>query len=152
MLKPGIFSRLRRWFDKHILLRPGIHFSCTRCGDCCTRPGSVYYTSGEVRQAAEYLDMDVALFKQRYISNRVGAVHESYTKDRCPLYKDGVGCTIYPVRPLQCSTYPFWEGNFRNEATIRRLERDCRGMGRGQFYSFKEVKRRVAEAREKARF
>ena len=40
-------------------------------------------------------------------------------------------CGIYPVRPLQCRTWPFWPENLINESAWKRAARGCPGMDRG---------------------
>ena len=41
-------------------------------------------------------------------------------------------CSIYPVRPLQCRTWPFWPGNIRDPESWRLASRTCPGMTRGR--------------------
>ena len=35
------------------------------------------------------------------------------------------GCSIYPVRPIQCRTFPFWEHFKKN---IKEVEDECPGI------------------------
>jgi Fe-S-cluster containining protein len=44
-------------------------------------------------------------------------------------------CGIYPVRPLQCRTWPFWEVNLESESAWRRAARGCPGMNRGRHFT-----------------
>jgi Fe-S-cluster containining protein len=41
------------------------------------------------------------------------------------------GCAIYPVRPLQCRTWPFWESNLSDKRMWDLASKKCPGMGRG---------------------
>jgi hypothetical protein len=46
---------------------------------------------------------------------------------------------IYPVRPLQCRTYPFWFQNLRSEKKWRLTGTACPGIGQGRRYSKDEI-------------
>jgi Fe-S-cluster containining protein len=48
-------------------------------------------------------------------------------------------CTVYPVRPLQCRTWPFWDGNLASPENWERSSRRCPGMDRGKKYSLKQI-------------
>lgn len=65
----------------------------------------------------------------------------------CILYKEG-RCTIYPVRPTQCRTYPFWPENVRSEAAWKRTAAECPGIGQGKTYSREEIIALVQESIE----
>ena len=53
--------------------------------------------------------------------------------------QDGRGCKIYPVRPLQCRTWPFWNLNLRSQNTWNQAGTKCCGMNKGELHSFEEV-------------
>ena len=40
-------------------------------------------------------------------------------------------CTIYPVRPAQCRTWPFWNSNLESPEAWDRAKSVCPGMGQG---------------------
>jgi len=42
------------------------------------------------------------------------------------------GCSIYPVRPLQCRTWPFWHGNLASRQAWDLASKKCPGMDRGK--------------------
>ena len=58
-------------------------------------------------------------------------------------YQDGVGCTIYAVRPRQCRTWPFWESNVRTPEDWQRTCRVCPGSGKGDLIPAEEITRRL---------
>ncbi len=74
-------------------------------------------------------------FSSKNISIRIepGIVLKNIPDGRCLFYDDG--CSIYPVRPDQCKTYPFWFENLRSVKKWRRLSRECPGIGCGPLYS-----------------
>src|SRR5262245_13427228 len=92
--------------------RGGLRFECTRCGKCCTgEPGYVWVTDDELRAIADYLQQPFE--EVRAVRTRLGhrglTLREKANGD-CVFYdRDLPGCTIYPVRPPQCRTWPFWE-------------------------------------------
>ena len=48
------------------------------------------------------------------------------------------GCTIYPVRPLQCRTWPFWDGNLASRQAWDRAAGRCHGMNHGHRHFTRE--------------
>jgi hypothetical protein len=53
------------------------------------------------------------------------------------------GCTVYPARPAQCRTWPFWESNTESRAAWDRAAAGCPGMNHGELISAEEITRRV---------
>ena len=51
------------------------------------------------------------------------------TRFDCIFWEDG--CTVYASRPLQCSTYPFWERIVESRQTWEEEAKDCPGMETG---------------------
>ena len=49
------------------------------------------------------------------------------------------GCGVYPVRPLQCRTFPFWDMNISSRKTWQAAGERCPGIGRGKAYSRQEI-------------
>ena len=81
----------------------GLKFSCHGCGHCCTFPGGfVYGSEKEFRRIAEYLDLPFETFLERYTEEIDGMV-SLVSPDGGPCVFYDKGCTIYPVRPSQCS-------------------------------------------------
>ncbi|NOX37052.1 MAG: YkgJ family cysteine cluster protein [Calditrichaeota bacterium] len=55
------------------------------------------------------------------------------------IFFDGQGCQIYPVRPLQCRTYPFWPEHLKSAYRWKMVARQCPGVNRGRLYSAEEI-------------
>lgn len=124
----------------------GLHFECTECGECCSGPGEgyIWITKPEIEFVAEFLKMPVGEFRREYL-RRVGLrttiIEHSATKD-CIFLRQIEGkkkCVIYPVRPNQCRTWPFWSSNLVNPNEWNTAARKCPGINRGKFYSFEEI-------------
>jgi Fe-S-cluster containining protein len=117
----------------------GIHFECRRCGECCTGdPGIVYADKNEALHIAEYLCMLFSSFADRYLYPLRDAYGiREHSDGRCFFYDNG--CTIYPVRPHQCRTYPFWFENLRSIKNWKRVCETCPGIGSGDLYSKEKI-------------
>jgi Fe-S-cluster containining protein len=63
------------------------------------------------------------------------------------VYFDGASrrCTIYPARPRQCRTWPFWNSNLESPEAWREVQERCPGAGIGEFVSLERV---IAQASE----
>ncbi len=105
---------------------------CAACeGKCCTgESGYIWLTPAEMEQIAAFLQMDTEDFKTtclrkvRYrYSLKERLVDGSY---EC-IFFDEVhrNCSIYPVRPSQCATFPFWD-YFKDH--IEEVVEECPGI------------------------
>ena len=125
--------------------RDGLRFECTQCGKCCSGfPGFVWVIEEELRAIAEFrgetLDEVIGLYTrvvngQRTLRDRLN--------DDCVFYEAGKGCSIYPVRPRQCRTWPFWESNITSPEAWQKTEGLCPGSGRGELISVEEITKRM---------
>jgi len=127
----------------------GLKFTCTQCGNCCTGPpGYVVFSNEEAKAIAEYLGLSVARFRKRYTRRILGrpslTEHESPQGYDCVfLERDEVGkalCTIYPVRPAQCRTWPFWKENIQSPGAWKRTTQMCPGSGQGRLYPIEKIR------------
>ena len=138
-----ISSRSDPWYAA------GLRFSCSRCGACCTgEPGFVFLARGEAAVIASRLGMEAGAFRRR-CTRKVDGRRSLTEKDdgRCVLYGGG-GCLVYPVRPSQCRTFPFWEWNVRSRENWEETAGDCPGMGKGRLYALAEIEALLAEGRD----
>lgn len=135
---------------------PGLSFQCTQCGNCCTGPsGFVWFTDAEAAAIADHLGLDEATFRQRFAHRRMGKWTLNETKvargqyDCVFLRRDAQGkalCSIYPVRPTQCRTWPFWPENLESREAWDDAATRCPGMKRGgQFVPVEQIRIRLGE-------
>ena len=125
--------------------RDGLRFRCTQCGKCCTgAPGYVWVNAEEVRAIAAYrgesVEQTLALYT--YEAGRRRSLREKGNGD-CVFYDKEAGCTIYPVRPRQCRTWPFWESNVVTPEAWEQTCEICPGSGQGDLISAEEITRRL---------
>jgi len=105
------------WYEK------GLDFSCTGCSKCCQVDGDVWVAPEEVTNIVQYLGdgggvSSIDEFRKAYIRAEItpaGGDQQSESwmclkrKEGACIFLDPSGqCGIYDVRPVQCSTYPFW--------------------------------------------
>ena len=48
-------------------------------------------------------------------------------------------CGIYAVRPLQCRTWPFWDGNLASKENWDASAKRCPGMNRGKQFTQEQI-------------
>jgi Fe-S-cluster containining protein len=118
---------------------PGIRFQCQGCGACCTgAPGVVRVDAQEAAGIAAFLELPL----QQVVDTCLFPWEDGYSvreddDGRCLFYENG--CRIYPVRPAQCRTYPFWISILRSEARWESIRRQCPGIGRGRRYTKADI-------------
>lgn len=118
----------------------GLRFTCTQCGNCCGgAPGYVWVTDDDVARIARSLSMPVQRFVELHVRD-VGvrrSLKERPDGDCEFLARDGSGkalCSIYAERPMQCRTWPFWQGNLESRRAWAEAAEGCPGINRGQHH------------------
>jgi len=121
-------------------LQWGCRFECQRSGNCCTgAPGRVWFSADERNAMARHLGLLPFQFVERYArraDHRWSLVEVESPRgyDCVFLETDASGrssCRVYPVRPSQCRTWPFWPENLKSEAAYRALSKICPGVKAG---------------------
>lgn len=79
-----------------------------------------------------------------YLVGKRRSLREKANGD-CVFYDAQVGCTIYPVRPRQCQTWPFWQGNVKTPEDWQETCEICPGSGQGKLFSAEEISQRLKE-------
>ena len=122
----------------------GLRFTCTQCGNCCSGdPGYVWATKEEIRRISEFLGREDEWLPKTQL-RRVG-LRYSLTEKKdgdCVFLKREGGksmCSIYPVRPLQCQTWPFWNGLLRSPESWAEAAATCPGMNNGAHHDFVRI-------------
>jgi Fe-S-cluster containining protein len=124
----------------------GLPFECTQCGDCCTgSPGFVWVNSNEVRAIADYLDKPVGEIRLLYTRPARGRVSlNEYANGDCVFFDPQARrCTIYPVRPMQCKTWPFWDSTTATPAAWAETCRACPGSGTGPLVPLNVIQQQI---------
>jgi hypothetical protein len=130
------------WYAK------GLRFECTGCGNCCRNHGEyafVYLTEGEVTAIAAHLELERAVFLKRHCQKEDGWITLRMDQPACAFLTPENRCSIYPVRPKQCATWPFWKENLARATWEGEVQECCPGVGNGPLYSAAEIDRLAAE-------
>ncbi len=120
----------------------GLRFTCTRCGNCCTgAPGTVRVSDVEIGALADHLGVDEDRFRRDYTGRlRGGGVSLGEKPNRdCVFWDRREGCTVYPVRPKQCHSWPFWSAVVHSEERWAEEAKGCPGMNRGALHDVARI-------------
>ena len=126
----------------------GLHFECTRCGNCCSGPdeGYIWITRPEIELLADFLKITIRQLRQKYLKRlglRTTVAEHPVTKD-CIFLQEIKGqkqCAIHPVRPNQCRAWPFWSSNLSSAGDWNKAVQKCPGVNYGKLYSFEEIQK-----------
>ena len=121
----------------------GLQFECLKCGKCCSGyPGYVYLSETDIERLSAFLHVDRTKFLEKY-TRLVRVFHEQRLSliEKFPydcVFWDKT-CTIYPARPHQCRTYPFWKRYLVSRREWNKIAEFCPGINRGKVYSREEI-------------
>ena len=152
---------------KRKFYKSGLRFECTGCGNCCSNPkGYVQLTMEEAGNIAAFLSLSESEFLKVYTDFQeqentfnLKSLHENspeilsqnsspQEKINSPEQTPRIGdciflvnnrCSIYPVRPLQCRTFPFWPENLKSQYRWKIVAEDCPGINQGRVYLSEEI-------------
>jgi Fe-S-cluster containining protein len=128
--------KVPKWYDS------GVRFSCQGCGQCCRsldgEEACVYLDGDDIRGMAAHLRIAEREFKALYTTQRHDLVVIRDPEKDCVFLRDGK-CLVYPVRPAQCRTWPFWKIALVKKNWDEKVVPGCRGVGKGRRYSRKEI-------------
>ena len=124
--------------NANLLNEDGYSFSftpsaCESCeGACCTGDrGYIWAKYAEIEKMANFLELTIEEFATMYLRKvkwRYSIIEKRLDVDNyaCIFFDNNLKrCTIYPVRPQQCRTFPFWE-TFKNNIT--EVKKECPGV------------------------
>jgi hypothetical protein len=137
--------RVHHAIDRRYFFADGLYFRCQRCGRCCRgEPGVVRVSAAELAALSAHLGVSVADLTASWSPDGAGGhcVPEKPGGD-CLFWRDGPepGCAVYPVRPRQCATFPFWLANLRSKEGWDAAAAKCPGMNTGERYDLEAILR-----------
>jgi len=112
----------------------------------------IWITKPEIEFLAEFLHISVEEVHEQYLrpeGSRTSIDVDPLSKD-CVFLKRVEGrrqCTIYPVRPNQCRTWPFWASNLANSRAWNKTTQDCPGVNRGPLHSQADIDKQKKQTR-----
>jgi Fe-S-cluster containining protein len=130
----------------------GLQFGCTQCSFCCTgSPGYVWLSDADIGRLCSFLGLDFDHFAETYCvyvnsnEGRALSLREKAGYD-CIFLAEG-RCSIYPARPAQCRTYPFWEEILETAENWVEEAKYCPGIGKGHWVLPESIQEAVQERR-----
>jgi Fe-S-cluster containining protein len=118
----------------NIISKEGFNFkfnqdACKECeGNCCIgESGYIWVNPDEIKAISEFLKIDEEIFKANFlikVGYRFSIKERPYKNGFACIFFDN-GCKIYPVRPKQCRTFPFWD-YFKSHP--EELKKECPGV------------------------
>jgi Fe-S-cluster containining protein len=123
----------------------GLKFTCSQCGNCCTgAAGYVWVSDEELGWLAAFLQLTVEQTVARYcrkIGSRISLKERVTPQGQydCIFLKEvkirpgqvKKVCSVYEVRPLQCRTWPFWDGILSSRKNWDAAGKRCHGINHG---------------------
>ncbi len=103
----------------------------------------MFLSAEDIDRLATRFDMDEDRFIAAYCKEvEIGPARRVSLREQenhdCIFWRHGA-CSVYDSRPVQCSTYPFWEGNLVNEQQWSAESKECPGIGIGALRSKEEI-------------
>ena len=133
------------WYHK------GLRFECQKSGACCKNHGDytfVYLAERDIEAIRGFLGLEREAFLARHCQTEDGWVTLRMDEPACAFLLEDNRCAIYPVRPKQCATWPFWEENLKRETWEGPVKDCCPGIDEGTLYPREEVERQARETEE----
>jgi len=127
----------------------GLNFSCKRCSTCCRYDsGFVFLSEEDLEKLTDSLDMEKDRFVKaycRWVTSLQGkkslSLKEKSNKD-CVFWESS-GCSVYKVRPLQCSSFPFWPSILSSPGSWKIAAAACPGMNTGELHTNEAIEKYV---------
>lgn len=123
-----------------------MRFQCqSGCIRCCEAKGFVYVTPDDIARLADHLGISGAEFRRRYLCGSPTLPRfRKPRKKQCPfLLADG--CSVHSVKPLQCSSFPYWPELLADAAERREAARTCPGINRGPLVNIEDAQKVAAQ-------
>jgi Fe-S-cluster containining protein len=100
----------------------------------------------EEENIRDYLEISKKWFRQRYLIKREGIYFgiKLEKNGRCPFLNSKGLCRIYPVRPTQCQTYPYWPELVNSRGAWLAEKKRCEGIERGKPVSKAHINKMLA--------
>lgn len=136
--------RSPRWFET------GLRFGCTACGRCCTNHGDysrVYLREPEAAAIAHHLGLAPEAFLRSHCRREDGWLLLRSDGAACRFLDAAGRCSVYPVRPVQCRTWPFWQEALDPRVWDEEVRAICPGAGTGVLHAADEIEA-IAAANE----
>jgi len=110
-----------------------LRFSCQPgCTKCCEVQGFVYLTEGDLQNMAEYVGLPARAFEDKYVVRFKQLLRLRKPRRAQCHFLTKEGCSVHPVKPVQCRLYPFWPELVEERAQWEAERKMCPGIGKGE--------------------
>jgi Fe-S-cluster containining protein len=94
--------------------------------------GFVYITEQDLVRIAGYIGLDPSEFEQRFVYRTRHSLRLRKPRQSQCHFLTETGCSVHPVKPVQCRVYPFWP-EYVEHRDIWDYEgtHKCPGIGKG---------------------
>ncbi len=137
--------------DSKVFYEEGLRFKCQMSGKCCTSRdayGFVYLNENDRLRMAQELELSEPEFRATFCTQTDGFWHINDPERDC-LFLQNKQCSVYRARPSQCSTWPFWRENLRDEgAWFKEVAGICPGAGKGPVIPKRRILQVLEEEKE----
>jgi len=117
-----------------------IRFKCQQgCSSCCKSGGVVLISDEDVPKISKYLKLSIEDFLKRYTKKDGKKIFLIDREINDCIFLEDDKCQIYPVRPAQCKTFPFWPQNLKSEKRWHIIMDECPGIGEGKEFSRQDI-------------
>jgi Fe-S-cluster containining protein len=106
----------------------------------------VWVTDKEMQAIAEYRGVsigEIRIHHTKLVGGRV-TLREFANGDCTFLDGNTRKCSVYPVRPAQCRTWPFWNSNLESPEAWAKAQTVCPGMGQGALVQLETIQQQAA--------
>jgi hypothetical protein len=105
----------------------------------------VYVNREDIARLASHLAISQAEFKRRYLCGVAPLLRFRKPRNKqCPFLNSN-GCSVHSVKPLQCSSFPYWPELLASAGERRQTAQFCPGMNRGPLVNIESASRVAAE-------
>ena len=118
-----------------------IQFKCQEgCSNCCTVSGGfVFISENDVKIIAKFLKISAEDFLKNFTRKKGNSLALIDRDEKDCIFLKNHKCSIYPVRPIQCRTFPFWPQNLKSEKRWSIIQSECPGIGMGPLFTKDDI-------------
>jgi Fe-S-cluster containining protein len=123
----------------------GLRFTCqSGCHYCCAvEPGFVFLNKEDIARLSNYLMLSQKEFVLNYCREvpfgSISYISLNEHKNHDCVFLEPTGCGVYPARPVQCATYPFWSTILHDYDSWLKEKKWCPGIDEGKLHTKEEI-------------
>jgi Fe-S-cluster containining protein len=123
-----------------------LRFACQPgCTKCCDVRGFVYITENDLQRIAAHVGLTPKVFEKKYVVRYKRMLRLRKPRhSQCHFLTEG-GCSVHPVKPVQCRLYPFWPELVEQRINWEIERIACPGIGKGELIQIGEACETAAE-------